>query len=794
MDIEKTISQMTLEEKASLCSGANSWETKAVERLGIPPVLMSDGPHGVRKQATSFDSVGLSTSVPATCFPPAALAACSFDSGLLREMGEALGEECVAEGVGVLLGPGTNIKRSPLCGRNFEYFSEDPALSGELAAALVEGIQSRGVGASVKHFAANNQETRRFSSDSRLDERTLHEIYLPAFKKIVQSARPATVMCSYNRVNGVYASEDPYLLTEVLRDGWGFDGLVVSDWYAANDRVKGLAAGMDLEMPYSGGANDRKIMEAVRAGILPMEALDRAVGRVLRLIERVSGEHTGVNEEHTGVNEEHGGVNEEHTGVSGEHGGVGGEHTGASGGAYDKDAHHELARRIACESMALLKNGGALPLREGQKIAVVGEFAERPRYQGSGSSLVNPTRLDAPLDAMRLHGDVTYCKGYRIDCCEAPDRALADEAVAAAKGADVCVVFAGLPPSYESEGFDRADMRMPRGQDELIGMLIQTGVPVAVVLQNGSPVEMPWAAQANAILEAYLGGQASGGAVADLLFGVANPCGKLAESFPKKLSDNPSYLSFPGEGDASEYREGIFVGYRYYDAKEMDVLFPFGHGLSYTRFEYGNLRLGSQRITDADTLDVSVDVTNVGPVAGKEIVQLYVAPKTKDDRVARPAKELRAFAKLGLMPGETKTARFTLDKSAFACYDPKAHGLRALPGVYGVMAARSSRDVALEAEVEVAGPAAHAPAARATVNTPIRDIMRMEKGPEFMRQMMSQFPDLQARLSDGGDGKNPLAAMFKKMLPEMLPRSLVMMGDGAFTIEMMQAALDKALN
>jgi len=741
---------MTLEEKASLCSGANFWATKAVERLGIPSIVMTDGPHGIRKQSTDFDHLGIGESVPSVCFPPAVLAACSFDTALLEEMGRALGEECLAEDVSILLGPGVNIKRSPLCGRNFEYFSEDPFLAGEAAAALIKGIQSQGVGTSLKHYAANNQETRRFSGDSRLDERTLHEIYLPAFEKAVKASQPATVMCSYNRVNGTYASEDPILLTEILRDKWGFEGFVVSDWGAVNERVQGLAAGLELEMPYAGEANDQKIVKAVRDGVLPMETLDRAVERFLKVILPL--------------------------------------HANRKKAAYDKEAHHALAKKMAAESMVLLKNDGTLPLDKTLKTAVAGEFAEKPRYQGSGSSLVNPTRLESPLDAMRAYADITYCKGFAINDCETLDDAPAGEALAAAKAAGVCVVFAGLPPTYESEGFDRDHMRLPEGQNRLIEKLVETGARVVVVLQNGSPVEMPWASKVNAILEAYLGGQAGGGAVADVLFGAVNPCGKLAETFPKKLSDNPSYLSYFGERDVTEYREGVFVGYRYYDAKEMDVLFPFGHGLSYASFDYGNLTLSAERMLDTETLTVSVDVTNTGQRAGKEIVQLYVGKKEKDDLVIRPVKELRGFAKIRLQPGQTETVTFTLDKSAFAYYNTQIRDFHVLTGAYRVMACRSAGDIALEAGVEVESTV-RIPF-RATVNTPLIDIQRMENGASVIREIVST--DLEDIVDKTPDSL--WKYMVSKMMPHMVPRAMTMMARTKVPAEQMQALIDAKLN
>ena len=752
MEIKDILSRMTLEEKASLCSGLGFWETKAVERLGVPSVMMTDGPHGLRKQAGDTDHLGIAQSVPSTCFPPAALSACSFDRALLREMGEALGDECIAEDVKIILGPGANIKRSPLCGRNFEYFSEDPYLAGEMASAHIQGVQSKGVGTSLKHFAANNQETRRFSSDSQVDERTLEEIYFPAFKKAVQEAQPATVMCSYNRVNGEYASENHWLLTEVLRGKWGFEGLVVSDWGAVNDRVKALAAGLELEMPSNSDYNDRKIIAAVRSGELDEKALDLAVERILKLLERVKGD--------------------------------------GSKTPFDKDKHNALAKKIAAESMVLLKNDGLLPLKKDARIAFIGEFAEAPRYQGAGSSQVNPVMMTSALDAAAAYAKVTYCKGYVTNRCDGADLALEAEAVAAAKAADVCVLFVGLPPAYESEGFDREHMRLPGGHIRLIEAVAAANPRVVIVLHNGAPVEMPWAGKAGAILEAYLGGQAGGGAVADILFGAANPCGKLAESFPKKLSDNPSYLYFPGEGDAAGYREGIFVGYRYYDAKEMDVLFPFGHGLSYTTFGYANLKLSAESIDDTQTLTATVDVTNTGTVAGKETVQLYVGPKEKDERVIRAEKELRGFAKVLLQPGETKTVTFTLDKSAFAYYNARIHDWHVLSGGYRVMAARSSRDVALEAEVTVSSTAKIP--FRVDVNTPFRDIMRLPGGAEFLKGLMAEAPMLPA----DGDGGEPgsIGFMFMKMLQDMNMRSLLMMGKPGASLEAFQAMLDERFN
>nr|AGS53124.1 beta-glucosidase [uncultured bacterium contig00040] len=770
MDIKTIISQMTLEEKASLCSGKNFWETKPIERLGVPSIMMTDGPHGMRKVYAGSDG---HSSEPATCFPPAVLSACSFDTELMRELGEALGRECVAGNVRIILGPAVNIKRSPLCGRNFEYFSEDPLLAGEMAVAHIRGVQSTGVGTSIKHFAANSQETRRFSSDSQVDERTLREIYFPAFERAVKEAQPTTVMCSYNRLNGEYASEHPWLLTEVLRDEWGFDGLVVSDWGAVNDRVKGVAAGLELEMPGGRRFNDDKIAAAVRSGELDEAVLDLCIERILTLLERVKGD---------------------------------GQAT-----PFDKEAHHALARRVAAESMVLLKNdGGLLPLKKDAKIAFIGEFALTPRYQGAGSSLVNPTALTSALkvavakysktpahydaESPEWHGappgptEIIYARGYDTNNCDEPDDALVAEAVAVAKEADVCVLFIGLPPSYESEGFDREHMRIPGGQNALVEAIAAANENVVVVLHNGAPVEMPWVDKAPAILESHLGGQAGGAAVVDILFGEQNPCGKLAESFPKRLSDNPSYLNYFGEGDITQYREGVFVGYRYYDTKDMDILFPFGHGLSYTTFGYSNLKLGAGTIRDTDTLDVTVDVTNTGSVAGKEIVQVYVGAKNRDDHIIRPTKELRAFAKVSLEPGETKTVSFTLDKRAFAYYNAKLRDWHVLDGVYRVMACRSSRDIAAEAEVEVVSTVPIP--VKADVNTPFCDIMRLPGGTEFVNELAYRSHKFSA---SGDDDPGPASwdHMFLKMIPEMVGRQIIMLNDVTMSIEELQEVLDE---
>ena len=660
-DVKGIIREMTLEEKAGMCSGKDFWHLKGVERLGIPEVMVSDGPHGLRKQAAEADHLGLNESIKAVCFPTACATACSFDRDLLEEMGERIGDECQAEDLSVILGPAVNIKRSPLCGRNFEYFSEDPYLASQMAAAHIKGVQSKNVGTSIKHFAANNQEHRRMSCSSEVDERTLREIYLAAFETAIKEAKPDTVMCSYNRINGEFASENHWLLTEVLRDEWGFDGYVMSDWGAVNDRVKGLKAGLELEMPASGGTTDKEIVEAVKNGELDEAVLDRAVERILNIVFKFADNRQE--------------------------------------GKFDKEEDHKLAAKIEAESMVLLKNEGVLPLpTQGKKIAFIGKFAEAPRFQGGGSSHINSFKITGALEAAKGVAQVTYAQGYDIKE-DVIDQDMLNQAVETAKEADVAVIFAGLPDAFESEGYDRSHMRMPECQNTLISEIAKVQENVVVVLHNGSPVEMPWADEVKGILEAYLGGQAVGQAEVDVLFGKANPCGKLAETIPYKLADNPSYLNFPGDGQTVEYNEGVFVGYRYYDTKEMPVRYPFGYGLSYTTFEYSDLQLSADRIKDTDTLKVTLKVKNTGDRAGKEIVQLYVADKT--GAACRPVKELKNFVKVELQPQEEKTVEMELDKRSFAWYNTQIHDWYAASGEYEILAAASSRDIRLKKTVYV---------------------------------------------------------------------------------------------
>ena len=661
--IKELVANMTLEEKAGMCSGMDFWHTKPVERLGIPSIMVSDGPHGLRKQDDKADHLGVNESIKAVCFPTACATAASFNRELLTSLGETIGNECQAEQVSTILGPGANIKRSPIGGRNFEYFSEDPLVATELAGAFIHGVQSKNIGTSLKHFLANNQETRRMSCSSNIDERTLREIYLAAFEGAVIKEKPWTVMNSYNCVNGVHTSQSKKFLTDILRDEWGFDGFVVSDWGAVDSRPEDLAAGLDLEMPSSNGENDKLIVEAVKNGALDEKELDQAVERILSIIYRY-------------------------------------EDNKDTSAVFDRDADHEKARKMAEETIVLLKNDGILPLQESMKVAFIGKYAAKPRYQGGGSSHINSHKVTSAVDAAAGNPNVVYAQGFD-DAADVVDEAMLAEAVDVAKNAEVAVIFAGLPDAFESEGFDREHMRMPACQNELISRICEVQEQVIVVLHNGSPVEMPWISKVKGVVEAYLGGQAVGGAEYDILFGKVNPSAKLAETFPLRLEDNPSYLFFPGEGDVVNYQEGIFVGYRYYDKKNMEVLFPFGYGLSYTTYAYSNLQLDKKHMKDTETLTVSVDVTNTGSMAGKEIIQVYVADQ--ESSVIRPKKELREFAKVFLQPGETKTVTFTLGKRSFAYYNTEISNWFVESGNFDIMIGASSRDIRLQDTVWVEG-------------------------------------------------------------------------------------------
>ena len=747
-NIKELVSKMTLEEKASLCSGLDFWHTKSIERLGIPSIMMTDGPHGLRKVSEKGDTV------PATCFPTAVALASSWDEKLLEKVGEAIAEECLAEGVSILLGPGVNIKRSPLCGRNFEYYSEDPYLSSEMAASFIKGVQSKGVGTSLKHFVANNQEHRRMSISAMIDERTLREIYLASFEGAIKKSRPWTVMAAYNRVNGKYCFKNEYLLTDILRNEWGFEGIVISDWGAVDiyERAEALKAGLDLEMPSSNGLGDKKIIEAVRNGKLSEEILDKTVERLLTIIfEAIDNKQENA--------------------------------------TYDRRKHHEFAKEVAKECIVLLKNeNNILPLNSKSKVAVIGSFAKNVRYQGGGSSHVNPTQLDIPYEEiLKLVDDpsnVLYADGYDLESDEVKEE-LINEAKNIAQNSDVAVIFAGLPERYESEGYDRENLSLPKSHNKLIEEITKVQDNVVVVLFNGAPVEMPWINKVKGLFECYLGGQAVGGAIADLLFGKANPSGKLAETFPKKLAHNPSHPYFPGEDDVVEYREGIFIGYRYYDKKEIEPLFPFGFGLSYTKFEYSDLKIDKKQAKDTDTITVSVKVKNVGNMAGKEIVQLYV--RDVESSVVRPEKELKGFKKVELNPGEEKTVTFVLDKRSFAYYSADIKDWYVESGDFEILIGKSSKEIVLKDTVNVESTLKIRK--KFTRNSTVGDLMEDPIGSKILSQLIEQF----SKNSPIGALNQTNPEFFLSLLKYMPLRGLVTFSRGMFTEEMLDDIL-KQLN
>ncbi len=700
---------MTLEEKAALCTGASPWTTTPVERLGIPELIVSDGPHGVRR-VPDVNAMAIE-SLPATCFPTASCLASTWDVDLLRTMGEALAEECIALKVDVLLGPGANMKRSPLGGRNFEYFSEDPYLAGEMAASLINGIQSRGVGTSLKHYAANNQEFQRFSISAEVDERTLREIYLPAFEKAVKQAKPWTVMCAYNKLNGEYCSENHTLLTDILKNEWGFEGLVVSDWGAVHDRVNSLRGGLDLEMPGPQERRVKAVVEAVRNGKLDETVLDESVRRILNVVFKAR--ETPKN------------------------------------GTFDVDTHHELAHKIATEGMILLKNNGLLPLKGQQHIAVIGRAAENAHFQGGGSSHINPTKVAVPfkeLKAQAPDAELTYAEGYPTDNSFRQD--LIEQAVRAAASADVAVLYIALPTFKESEGYDRTDLDLTKQQVALIEAVAKVQPQTVVVLNNGAPIAMSeWINDVAAVLEGWMMGQAGGAAIADILFGKVNPSGKLAETFPLKLSDTPAHINWPGGAGEVRYGEGLFIGYRYYDSKEMPVLFPFGYGLSYTTFSYSNAKVSAQTFKDADGVMVTVDVTNTGKLTGKEIVQVYV--HDQKSILVRPQKELKGFAKVELQPGETKTVSIPLDFRAFAYYHPEYKQWITEDGDFDILIAASATDVRHTLTVTL----------QSTLSLPcildkestIREWLADRRGEAVFAPMYAQIEDQSRRIFGGGD-------------------------------------------
>jgi beta-glucosidase len=777
-------------EKAALTAGRDVWSLQGVGRLGVPSIVVADGPHGLRKQPRT-DDLRVGGSLPATCFPTAAALAASWDPALVEEVGVALGEEARAAGVSVLLGPGADIKRSPACGRNFEYFSEDPLLSARLAAAWIRGVQRTGVGASLKHYAANNQERRRYSIDALVDERALREIYLASFEGAVVAGRPWTVMAAYNQVNGAHCTEHRGLLTGVLRGEWGFDGVVISDWGAVYDRVAAIAAGTDLQMPGFGGRGDQAVVRAVTNGRLSEATLDAAAARVLTLIARTRRARDG-------------------------------------DAGYDVDAHHALARRAAAAGTVLLKNdGGLLPLSTDADLAVVGAFAEQPRYQGAGSSQVTPHRLDdalaAIVEAVGGADRLAFAPGYDRHG-EDVDEAYLAEAREVARGRDAVVVFVGLPERYETEGLDRTHLRLPSSHDALVAAVTEVNPHVVVVLSNGAPVEMPWDAAVPAIVEGYLGGQAGGGAVADVLFGRVEPGGRLAETFPLRWDDHP-VAALPAGTRQVEYRESVYVGYRYFDRAGVEVRYPFGHGLGYTTFAYSGLTLSADTVADGDDIEVTatVTVTNTGERAGVEVVQLYV--HDAEANVFRPEQEIRAFAKVRLAPGEATTVDLVLDRRAFAYWDP-GRGWTVEPGRFEIRVGASSRDIRAVAAFEVVAGAGSAAAARAanpavasyhepspgrgfprdafaavysrplppdepdrrgayTVDTPIADM----RASWVACRMLAIMHRVAARV-DGTDPNDPSALLGRSMVAEMPPRLLPFVTKGVVQPPLVDALVD----
>jgi len=733
--IRELIKQMTLEEKAGLCSGLDFWHTKGVERLGVPSEMVSDGPHGLRKQDAAADHLGINDSIKAVCFPAGCATASSFDRKLARKLGETLGEECQAENVSTILGPAMNIKRSPLCGRNFEYYSEDPLVSAEMAGAFVHGVQSKHVGTSPKHFMANNQEYHRMTSSSEMDERTMREIYLASFEGMVKKEKPWTVMNSYNKLNGTYLCECKEMLTDILRGEWGFDGYVMTDWGAMNDRVEALRAGCNLEMPSCGGATDKEIVDAVQNGTLDEAVLDAACEELINIVFRY--------EENRDKN-----------------------------AVFQYERDHETARQAEEECIVLLKNEDTvLPLSAEKKVAFIGKYAIEPRYQGGGSSHINSFKVESALDAAEFirnvkKENIVFAKGFD-DKEDKIDKTLVTEAVQAARNAEVAVIFAGLPDNFESEGYDRKHMRMPDCQNSLIEAVAAVQPNVVVVLHNGAPVEMPWIGKVKAVLEAYLGGQAVGGAVMNVLYGNTNPSGHLAETFPLRLQDTPCYLNYGGEHDRSVYSEGVFVGYRYYASKEMEVLFPFGHGLSYTTFSYSNLTVDRDHIRESEPLKVSVDVTNTGKRTGKEVVQLYVAPK--GTTVIRPVRELRAFEKTELAPGETKTVQFCLDRRAFAYWSTEIHDWHVESGEYELQVGKNAQEIllfaAVSVESEVMIPKVY------TLNSTLGEIMADPKGNKILEQAMVSMAggDTQAMEEQAQGGGEAISGEMMAAMMEAMP-------------------------
>jgi beta-glucosidase len=727
--INDLVKKMSLEEKAALCTGASPWSTTPIERLGLPELTVSDGPHGVRRVADVNNLIA--TSLPATCFPTASCMASTWNVDIIHAMGQALAEECIALRVDVVLGPGANMKRTPLGGRNFEYYSEDPYLAGHMAASFITGVQSRGVGTSLKHFAVNNQETRRLSISSEVDERTLREIYLPAFETAVKKAKPWTVMCAYNKLNGTYCSENHRLLVDILKDEWGFEGFVVSDWGAVHDRVTSLNGGLDLEMPGPRERRVKAVIEAVRSGALSESVLDESVHRILDILFKAAET--------------------------------------SKGGTFDTATHHALARRIAAEGMVLLKNNGILPLGDEKHIAVIGRAAKEPHFQGGGSSHINPTRVDNPFEELQKlagNAELSYAEGYPID--DSFDQALIDEAVKNVRTAKVALLYLALPESKESEGYDRPDLDLTPQQVALIKAVTAVQPKTIVILNNGAPVVMSeWIDGTAAVLEAWMMGQAGGGAIADILYGKVNPSGRLAETYPLKLADTPAHINFPGGNGEVRYGEGIFIGYRYYDAKEAPVQFPFGYGLSYTTFVFKNPRVSAATFRDVDGLKITVDVTNTGEVSGKEVVQVYV--HDHKSRMVRPPKELKGFAKVELQPGETKTVTLELDFRAFAYFHPAYKQWITEDGEFDILIGASSADIRCTQTVTLQSTL-ELPSILGQEST-ARDWMDDPRGRQVFAPLFQQITVQMQAAFGGGEGEvagmDPMGFMMDMPLTEL---------------------------
>ena len=727
------INSLNLEQKCALLSGSTVFTTRALPGKGVPAITLSDGPNGVRKQAGAADHLGLNPSVPATCFPTSATVANSWDPALGEAVGAAMGEEAAAQGVSVLLGPGLNIKRSPLCGRNFEYFSEDPYLAGKMAAAYVRGIQKNGIAACPKHFAVNSQELRRMASDSIVDERTLRELYLTGFEMVVKEAQPKTIMSSYNLINGTYANENSHLLQDILRRDWGFEGAVVTDWGGSNDHALGVKNGSTLEMPAPGGDAVRELMKAVQTGKITEADVD---ARLEELLELVFTTKAAVD---------------------------------AAPGKFDADAHHALARRVAAQSIVLLKNENRLlPLIKREKVAVIGDFAQTPRYQGAGSSAVNSIKVDSFLDCLAQSGlnSIGYAKGF--DRQGKPDEALKTEAVQLAENADVVLLFMGLDEIKESEGIDRADMKLVDNQLALLAAVAAVNSNVVVVLSAGSSLESQWVKDCKALVYGCLGGQAGAGALVDVLTGTQNPCGKLAETWACSHDDTPAKENFGGDGPTVEYREGLYVGYRYYDTAGVPTAFPFGYGLSYTTFAYSDLK--------ADETGVTLTVTNTGSCAGAEVVQLYVAKP--DAKIFRPAKELKGFAKVYLAAGESKTVTIPLDDKAFRYWNVKTDRWEVEGGSYQLLAGASSADIRLTTAVTVEGTGAPDPYAGKNLEHYRTAQVQNVPDDEFEALLGRPIPENRVRinrnmtLGEMGHGRSPLGWLVAAVLGALLRRSI----------------------